>query len=199
MKATVKTITMGLALCISSIAFGQKAEGGPNPATPKVEKLDRNTKSILKEIVKIEQYSENLYGANSNKAKRAKRKIARSQIKIMAYRAMAPFQSIAIPGVERYFNKHDFDVSENSLKMTKFSVSRNEMADNFTLSLKTGLNDDLTIEIISPAGELLKSVSCSKEKKGLRQLIDLNSDAGQVYFVHIIQGGQATTKKVVFG
>ncbi len=164
------------------------------------EKTYTTSEKIIREVDKIVKLSDDLIDADEKQALRIKEKIASKQARISelkdkleAESALSENRQMVIP-----FKKHEFDIAENSLQLNDFDAKRNGSFDSFVLQLETKNVGKATIDIVSPGGELLETIVVSDFNGKLREQIELNSEAGKIYFLHITVGNEATTKRLRF-
>ena len=162
--------------------------------------VKHNSAKISKQVNKIIKYSELLKNADTKKAESIQRRIDNSQAKIRVWQDQLysevnvnKHQAMTLP-----FIKYDFDAAENSLVLNQFRAKRIGEMDEFHLGFKTKETGPARIDIISPGGELLKSISQSDYTGSFRKEFNLSAEKGKVYFVHIEVDGKKTTKKLHF-
>lgn len=159
-----------------------------------------NSEKIAKQLDKINNYSELLKNANEKKSESIERRIENAQSKIRQWEDeiysetnVNKYRPLSLP-----FTKYDFDVAENSLVVNDVMLKRNGKTDDFHLGFKTSETGTARIDIVSPGGELLKSITVSDFNGSFGEEIQLSSENGEVYFAHIDVNGKQTTKKLLF-
>lgn len=201
MRNLRQTIALGIFILGTVCATAQSSN------TPLYAELAINSEAplttsekIVREVDKIVKLSEELIDANEKQEMRIKNKIATRQAKISDLKDNLEAESAILENREEVlaFVKYEFDISDNSLKINEFKANRNGSYDSFDLQLETKTVGKAKIDIISPGGELLKTIVASDFNGKLRQEIDLNAQAGKIYFMHVSVGDQATTKKLIF-
>jgi len=201
MKNLRQTIALGL------IILGTLSATAQTSNSPMYAELALNTETplttsekIIREVDKIVKLSDDLIDANEKQGQRIKEKIASRQARISDLKDNLEAESALLENREMVipFEKYEFDVAENSLHLDEFEAKRNGSIDSFVLQLETKNAGKAIIDIVSPGGELLETIVVSNFNGKLREQIDLNAEAGKIYFLHITVGDEATTKKLRF-
>lgn len=197
MKTSFKFLALGLFFTTSVMLQAQHVYSNPYSEAESMEAVEKTTsEKLIKEVDKIIKLSEELATADGKREQVIKRKIAAGQERILELRDK--LNAEATTANYTTFSKHNFDVADKSLNMSDFEVARNGDTRDFNISFETKSVGKARIDIVSPGGELLKSVFISDYNGRARKRIDLTSEKGQVYFIHIDVDGKAITKKVRF-
>lgn len=197
LKVSIQWIVMTGIIMISSLSLDANLYANL-PAKHKLVKSD--TERITHQIKKINNYSELLKTADEKKSEiihrrigNAQRKIRVLEDKLFSEANVNKHHSMNLP-----FIKYNFDAAENSLALNKFTASQDGDRDEFHLGFKTVEAGTARVDIVSPGGELLKSITHSDYNGSFGEEIQLNVEKGEVYFVHIDVDGKQTTKKLHF-
>ncbi|WP_204336766.1 hypothetical protein [Cryomorpha ignava] len=194
----IKFFALGLFVSSTVLAGAQHSNTNPYSELESLVEMERPTsEKLIKEVDKIIKLTEELATANKKREQSLKRKIAEGQKRIIELKDELSSES-AIAANTASFTKYNFDVADKSLNVSKFSAGRNGNTDNFDIAFETKTTGKARIDIVSPGGELLKSVFISNFDGKARRQIDLSSEKGQVYFIHIDIDGKAVTNKVRF-
>ncbi|NEN22593.1 hypothetical protein G3O08_03625 [Cryomorpha ignava] len=198
MTTMIKFFALGLFVSSTVLAGAQHSNTNPYSELESLVEMERPTsEKLIKEVDKIIKLTEELATANKKREQSLKRKIAEGQKRIIELKDELSSES-AIAANTASFTKYNFDVADKSLNVSKFSAGRNGNTDNFDIAFETKTTGKARIDIVSPGGELLKSVFISNFDGKARRQIDLSSEKGQVYFIHIDIDGKAVTNKVRF-
>lgn len=199
MTTTVKLIAMSLFLSTTAIGNAQYTTISNEYAeVAELKNYERTTsEKITKEVDKILKLTEELASADEKRERAIKRKIAESQNRITELTDVLSAEAVNSVNYTK-FDKYNFDVFDKSLVMNKFEVARDGDTKNFDLMFETASPGKARVDIVSPGGILLKSVFISNYNGKARKQIDLSSEKGQVYFIHIQVDGKAVTNKVRF-
>lgn len=195
-KISIQWIVMTGALMISTFSFNANLYAD----SPKKHKLVRSdSERIGQQIDKIESYLELLETADEKQAAAIHRKIEFSQTLVkerednLFDEANMKKAAMVLP-----YSKYNFDVAENSLAVSNFKACRNGNLKDFHLGFKTAETGKAKVDIVSPGGELLKSISIADYDGSFEEEIKLSAAKGDVYFVHVTVDGKQTTKKLRF-
>lgn len=195
MVQITKKIVLGLSLCIASPVFSQPMNSDAFGTISRPDVEYSISGKINNQVDKILKYSEKLKTANPSQREMLEEKIGECQQKIRTLSASIGKNNTS---TNRTIEKYAFDVEQNSLELTKFVVTREGSETNFVLSLKAEKTGEAQIDIISPGGELLESFTTPNFDGSLNRLINLSTEKGTIYFVHLRIGNQETTKKIRF-
>ena len=198
MTTMIKFFTLGLLASSTLIATAQHSNINPYSEIESLTEMERPTsEKLIKEVEKILKLTEDLVTANEKQERAIHRKIADGQQRIRVLKDELSSES-AMATYTASFSKYNFDAADKSLNVSNFSAGRNGTTDNFDIAFETKTKGKARIDIVSPGGELLKSVFISNFDGKTRRQIDLSSAKGQIYFIHIEVDGNAFTNRVRF-
>ena len=189
---------MALFISSSALVNAQYSASNQYSEVDVLKEMDKPTsEKLTKEVDKILKLTEELATADEKRERSLKRKIAESQERILELSDELSAET-AMASNYTNFTRYNFDVSDKSLIMTNFEVARNGDTHNFDVAFETESPGKARIDVVSPGGVLLQSVFISNYNGKARKQIDLSSEKGKVYFIHIQIDGKAVTNKVRF-
>lgn len=198
MTTMIKFFAVGLLACSTLITSAQQSNINPYSKLESLNEVERPTsEKLIKEVDKILKLTEDLATANSKQERVIQRKIADGQERILVLKDALSSET-AVAANTASFNKYNFDVEDQSLQVSNFSAGRNGSTADFDIAFETKTVGKARIDIVSPGGELLKSVFISNFDGKTSRRIDLSSRKGQIYLIHIEVDGNAVTNKVRF-
>jgi len=198
MTTTLKLLSMALFISSSALVNAQYSASNQYSEVDVLKEMDKPTsEKLTKEVDKILKLTEELATADEKRERSLKRKIAESQERILELNDELSAET-AMASNYTNFTRYNFDVSDKSLIMTNFEVARNGDTHNFDVAFETESPGKARIDVVSPGGVLLQSVFISNYNGKARKQIDLSSEKGKVYFIHIQIDGKAVTNKVRF-
>lgn len=194
----IKVFTLGLFVTSTLITTAQHSNINPYSEIESLVEMEKPTsEKLIKEVEKILKLTKELATANEKQERAIQRKIADGQERILVLKDELSSES-AMAANTTSFTKYNFDVADKSLNVNNFLAGRNGSTDNFDIGFETKTKGKARIDILSPGGVLLKSVFISNFEGKAHRQIDLSSEKGQVYFIHINIDGKAVTNKVRF-
>ena len=198
MTTMIKFFALGLLASSTLLATAQHSNINPYSDLEALVEMEKPTsEKLIKEVDKIIKLTEELATANEKQERVIQRKIVDGQERILVLKDELSAES-AMAANTASFTKYNFDVADKSLNVSNFTAGRNGSTDNFDIAFQTKTTGKARIDIVSPGGVLLKSVFISNFEGKAHRQIDLSSEKGQVYFIHINIDGKAVTNKVRF-